>query len=109
MTQPSLLAGVPLFAELAPEELRALAELCRRRTFDRGEVICHEGDPSTGLYVLQAGQVKIVLVDPNGEETILHIQGPGECLGELSLVDGEPRSATVVAMDRVEALALYRE
>jgi CRP/FNR family transcriptional regulator/CRP/FNR family cyclic AMP-dependent transcriptional regulator len=94
---------------LAPDELQALAALCRPRTFERGEVLFHEGDPTCGLYILQSGQVKIVLIDPDGEETILHVQGRGECLGELSLVDGEPRSATVVALDRVEALALYRE
>src|SRR5205085_834570 len=57
---------------------------------------------------IQCGWVKLVLVGPDGEETILHMAGPGESLGELSLVDGGARSATAVALDRVETLALLR-
>jgi CRP/FNR family transcriptional regulator/CRP/FNR family cyclic AMP-dependent transcriptional regulator len=109
MADPSLLSSVPFFASLGETELRALAAACRTRTFKRGEVLFHEGDPGSALYIVRSGQVKIMVMADNGEETILHIHGPGECLGELSLVDGAPRSAAAVALDRVEALVLYRE
>jgi CRP-like cAMP-binding protein len=109
MAQTSLLSRVPIFASLEEATLRRLAELCRTRTFKRGEVLFHEGDPGNALYLIESGQVKIVLVSDEGEETILNVQGPEECLGELAMIDGAPRSATAVALDRVQALALYRE
>jgi CRP/FNR family cyclic AMP-dependent transcriptional regulator len=105
----TLLARVPFFASLGEAELQALAAACRTRTFKRGEVLFHEGDPGSALYIVRSGQVKIVVMADTGDETILIVLGPGECLGELSLVDGAPRSATAVALDRVEALVLYRE
>jgi CRP/FNR family transcriptional regulator, cyclic AMP receptor protein len=83
--------------------------VCRRRVFKRGEALFHEEDPGNALYIVQTGQVKIVRLAPDGEERILHLEGPGECLGELSLIDSAPRSAKAVALDRVEALVLYRE
>jgi CRP/FNR family transcriptional regulator, cyclic AMP receptor protein len=109
MAGGSLLAGVGLFASLSEEALRPIEAACRRRAFKRGETLFYEEDPGNALYILQKGQVKIVRLAPDGEERILHIEGPGQCLGELSLVDGEPRSAKAVAFDRVEALVLYRE
>jgi len=105
----SLLSRVPIFASLDEPTLRRLSELCRTRTFKRGEVLFHEGDPGNALYLIESGQVKIVLVSDEGEETILNVQGPEECLGELALIDGAPRSATAVALERVQALALYRD
>jgi CRP/FNR family transcriptional regulator/CRP/FNR family cyclic AMP-dependent transcriptional regulator len=109
MPQPSLLSRVTIFASLDETTLRRLAELCRTRVFKRGEVIFHERDPGNALYLIESGQVKIVLVSDEGEETILHVQGPEECLGELALIDAAPRSATAVALERVQALALYRD
>jgi CRP/FNR family cyclic AMP-dependent transcriptional regulator len=109
MSQPSLLACVGIFTSLQEPELRQLAALCRTRTFKRGEVIFHERDPGNALYIIQSGQVKIVLISDEGEETILNVQGPEEALGELALIDGTPRSATAVAMERVQALTLYRD
>jgi CRP/FNR family transcriptional regulator/CRP/FNR family cyclic AMP-dependent transcriptional regulator len=109
MARGSLLSRVSFFASLGEEELRALSDSCRTRVFKRGEVLFHEEDPGNALYIIESGQVKIVLINPDGDETILRVQGPGECLGELSLIDGSARSATAVAIDPVEALALYRD
>lgn len=105
----SPLSGVPFFASLGEDALQALEQACRRRVFPRGETLFYEEDPGSALYILQAGQVKIVRLAPDGEERILHLQGEGSCLGELSLIDSAPRSARAVALDRVEALVLYRE
>jgi CRP/FNR family transcriptional regulator/CRP/FNR family cyclic AMP-dependent transcriptional regulator len=105
----SPLSGVPYFTSLGEDALQALEQACRRRVYQRGETLFYEDDPGSALYIIQAGQVKIVRLAPDGEERILNLQGPGECLGELSLIHGAPRSARAVALDRVEALVLYRE
>jgi CRP/FNR family transcriptional regulator, cyclic AMP receptor protein len=105
----AFLSQVPLFASLGEKERLTLAETGRVRSFRPGEVLFHEDDPGHTLYVVRSGRVKIVLVGPDGRDTILHVYGPGECLGELSLIDGAPRCATAVAMDRLEVLVLYRE
>src|SRR5262245_9661729 len=103
------LSQVPFLAELAETELQALAAVCRVRRFRRGEVLFHEGDPGNALFLIQSGQVKILRVTDEGEDRILHVLGPGEYLGELSLVDGAPRSATAQALDPVETLTLHRD
>jgi CRP-like cAMP-binding protein len=100
---------VSLFASLGAEDLRALAAELHHVTFARGEVLFFEGDAGDSLYILQLGHVKVALTDPDGAETILYVAGPGECLGELSLVDGGTRSATAAALDDVRALSLHRD
>jgi CRP/FNR family transcriptional regulator, cyclic AMP receptor protein len=109
MASGSLWAGLECFQSLTGEQFQELEQASRRRSFKRGETLFYEEDPGNALYILQQGQVKIVRLAADGEERILRIQGPGECLGELSLIDGEPRSARAVALERVEALVLYRE
>jgi CRP/FNR family cyclic AMP-dependent transcriptional regulator len=103
------LSGVSLFAALPEGDRRTLGEACHVRRFRPGEALFHEGDPGYALYVVSTGRVKILLTAPDGSETILHVYGPGDCLGELSLLDGEPRCASAVALDHVETLALYRD
>jgi CRP-like cAMP-binding protein len=105
----ALLAEAPLFAPLAEEELQALAEGSQVRCFGAGEVLFHERDPANALYLIHSGQVKITRDNLDGEETILHVIGGGECLGELALLDGGTRSATAVALGPVVALRLCRE
>jgi CRP/FNR family cyclic AMP-dependent transcriptional regulator len=105
----ALLSQVGFLAPLGEKERRALAEASHVRTFKSGEALFYEGDPSHTLYVVQSGRVKSVLVAPDGRESIVQIHGPGECLGELSLIDGGARPATAIALDRVEVLVLYQE
>jgi CRP-like cAMP-binding protein len=105
----SPLASVPLFASLGSDSLQAIEQACRRCVYQRGETLFYEEDPGSALYILLSGQVKIVRLAPDGEERILHLQSEGSCLGELSLIDGAPRSARAITLDRVEALVLYRE
>jgi CRP-like cAMP-binding protein len=100
---------VPCFGALGESERQALAEACRRRSFKPDEVLFYEGDAGSALYLVLLGQVKVVRETLDGGEIILHLCGPGECLGEMSLVDGSPRSATARALDKVEALMLHRE
>src|SRR6476646_3191308 len=93
------LARIPLLKDVAPEALGTLARSLRRRSYRRGEVIFHQGDPGDTLHLVQEGRVKVVLPSETGDEAVLAILGPGDCFGELALLDGERRSASVVAME----------
>lgn len=103
------LARVPLFADLDEESLRELSAVARKRVFRQGEVIFHRDDPGQVLYIVKEGKVKIALTSPDGQEVSLTVFGAGECFGELSILDGEPRSADAVALERVELYALQRQ
>ncbi len=103
------LARVPLFADLDDESLRELSAVARKRVFRQGEVIFHRDDPGQVLYIVKEGKVKIALTSPDGQEVSLTVFGAGECFGELSILDGEPRSADAIALERVELYALQRQ
>lgn len=102
------LKQVPLFAGLADEDIRGLMALAKRRTFRNGEVIFHREDPGQVLYVIKEGKVKICLISPDGQEISLVVFGKGECFGEFAILDGLPRSADAVALEKVECYTLQR-
>lgn len=104
-----VLRQVPLFASLPDEELEAFAPLMRERRFPRGSVILMQGDPGDALYVIASGQVKVVLIGEDGREVILSVLGLGSFFGEMALLDDDPRSAHVVAMEEATLLQLRRE
>lgn len=99
---------VPLFAGLDAEALRELAAVMKRRSFRAGEIIFHRDDPGQVLYVLREGKVKIYLTSQDGQEVALAIFGPGDYFGELALLDGQPRSASAIAIEPAETFALQR-
>jgi CRP-like cAMP-binding protein len=103
------LRRVPLFAQLGPDELQRVAAMARERPYPRNSVIVFENDPGDALFVVAAGQVKVVLVGEDGREVILAVLGPGDFFGELALIDDEPRSAHVIAMDDARLLVLRRD
>ena len=109
MNTADFLATVPLFRSLAPGEVAAFSTLAREKTFPKGSVILFEDDPGDSLFVVREGRVKVVLVAEDGREVILGILGVGEHFGELSLIDDQPRSAHVVAMEESTLLVLRRE
>ena len=98
----------PLFAPCPQAVLADVGRRLRHRHFRRNEVIFHQGDPGDALHVITAGSVKIVLPSPEGEEAIIATLRAGDFFGELSLLDGEPRSATAVAVEPTETLSLPR-
>jgi len=102
------LKQVPLFADLADEEVRELMTVARRRVFRAGEVIFHREDPGQVLYVIKEGKVKICLISPDGQEMTLTVLGKGEYFGEFALLDGLPRSTDAIASERVECYTLQR-
>lgn len=97
-----------LFAGVGREALADVARQLRRRRFRRNEVVFHQGDPGDALHVVTSGAVKVVLPSAEGEEAIIATLRPGDFFGELSLLDGAPRSATVVALEPSETMALPR-
>jgi CRP/FNR family cyclic AMP-dependent transcriptional regulator len=92
-------------SELAADERADLEALGSVRRYRRGDVLFHQGDDAGAVLVLLEGHVKAVMLN-DGREVILAFPGPGELLGELSAVDGEPRSGTVRAVDDIEALVI---
>ena len=106
--ETSYLKQVSLFANLADEDIRELMAAAKRRTFRAGEVIFHRDDPGQVLYMIKEGKVKICIISPDGQEISLAVFGKGECFGEFALLDGLPRSADAIAMEKVECYTLQR-
>ena len=103
------LATVPLFRELERSAVRGFAEHTREQRFAKGAVIVTEGDPGDAMYVVRSGEVKVVLSRDDGREVILNVLTVGAHFGELSLIDGRPRSAHVVATQPSSVLVLRRD
>jgi CRP-like cAMP-binding protein len=103
-----LVGQVPLLARLAPEDLRALAARGRTRRYEPGAVIFTEGDAGDSLHIVMEGKVRVAIGSEAGEEAVLAVLGPGECLGEMSLLDGRPRSATATAPEGARTLIVPR-
>ena len=99
------------FLEGVPEEdRRRLLSATHRRRFARREVLFHEGDPGDTVHLLDRGRVAVRITTPLGDVATLRVRSPGEVIGELALLDSAARrTATVVALERVETLALHRD
>ena len=109
MSATTVLQDIPLFRQLSPADLQRVVEVVREKSYPRNSVILFEDDPGDALYVVAQGQVKVVLIGDDGREVILSVLGPGEFFGEMSLLDDEPRSAHVIAMEESDLLVLRRE
>ena len=103
-----LIRDVPLLARLPEAELRALASQGRARSYAAGVTIFHEGDPGDSLHIIIEGSVRVAVLSPSGAETTLAVLGPGEFVGDLALLDGRPRSASVVALQPTKTLVVTR-
>jgi len=88
--------SIPDRAKISPELLAKLSDRGGQRTFARGELLIREGEDSTDVYILLAGELKAFTTDASGNEVVFNVMTPGEFFGELSL-DGDVRSASVQA------------
>ena len=88
----------PLFANLPEDELKVTAGLLRLKTFARREIVCRKVDAADGLYLLFSGLLQAVDIAEDGREIGLNLIKPGNFFGELSVIDGHPRSAHVIAL-----------
>lgn len=103
----SLLKSTPLFGNLSVHELIEVLQLVHERTYGPGEAIVTQGEPGLGLYVLIRGEVEVRQAGGARGNQIARL-GPGEVFGDVSFVDGSPRSATIVACQHAELIGLYR-
>lgn len=103
-----LLGRTGLFHGLAPEDLHRLASATSSRRYKKGNVVLYEGDPGDSLYVVAQGSLKVFLTSPEGNELLLTRLSSGDTFGELALIDGGPRSASVEALEPTEVLFLTR-
>ena len=101
-----LLQGVTVFEALAPDDLRRVAQVAVPRRFAAGQVIFREGDASDTCYVVRSGHARAIREHADGRMIALAHFGPGDIFGELAMFDDERRSATVEALDDVEAIAI---
>jgi len=108
MSYAQLLAEIPMFSCLQAEDLEGLAALLQKRDYGKGEIIFHEGDVGTALFIIRKGSVVIRLSHEDGKEVVLGMLGRGEVFGELALLDGDPRSADAVAREDAQLLVLPR-
>ena len=104
--EDSIIARIPLFEGMSPEEQDELRAMMTQTTLRRGETLFNEGDAGDRLYILLSGKVKLGHASADGRENLLAVLGPGEVVGELTLFDPGPRSTTATAVAPTELLAL---
>ena len=102
------LRNVPIFADLEEKELQKIAKLGTRQKYKKGNIVVIEQESGAALFVIISGKVKVVRTDEDGREVILSMFGPGEFFGEMSLLDGMARSASVVATVKAELFMIHR-
>jgi CRP/FNR family transcriptional regulator len=102
----ALLRQVPVFAELAEEELVRVADVAVPRQFGAREAVFREGDESSTCYVVRSGRARAIREHADGRSITLANFGPGDIFGELAMFDDERRSATVETIEATEAIAI---
>jgi CRP-like cAMP-binding protein len=101
------LKNVELFGDLDPKELKLLAKTCTERQYAANAVLMKEGEAGAGLFILIEGRVRVVQTDgPNRPQRELAVLGSGEVIGEMSLLDDLPRSATVTTLEPSRCLLM---
>lgn len=108
MQPADYLKQLSLFADLSAEEIMDVLRMARVVSFAPGDVLCTRGSASDCLFVLEAGEAVVRVRDEKGGTVELSRIGPGEVIGELGLVDGQPRSADVVALSALRAYRIDR-
>ena len=108
MTRQELLANIPLFESLTQEDLNGLTIRLEEKEYAQGDVIFHQGDDGSSLFVIEDGAVEIAYGEGTGK-VVLTTLFNGQYFGELSLFDGAPRSATATAMKPTNVIRLDRD
>ncbi|MCR4303253.1 MAG: Crp/Fnr family transcriptional regulator [Gallionella sp.] len=97
---------IPLFADLSESDHDLLLQVAVRGTYPRHAILVREGDPGDRFYLLRKGMAKVYLEASNGREVILAILGPGDFFGEMAMIDQEPCSANVMALEESEFVSI---
>jgi CRP/FNR family transcriptional regulator, cyclic AMP receptor protein len=103
-----LIRRVPLFSMLTPSQAESVSEAVIKRRFKRGELIVEQGKKSNALFIILTGRARVLTTDARGREVILANLAPGDYIGEMSLIDNEPHSASVRAEVQTDVLMLGR-
>jgi CRP/FNR family transcriptional regulator, cyclic AMP receptor protein len=103
-----LIRRVPLFSMLTAVQAESVAEAVIKRRFKRGELVVEQGKKSNALFIILTGRCRVFTSDARGREVILANMQPGDYIGEMSLIDNEPHSATVRAEVQTDVLMLGR-
>jgi CRP/FNR family cyclic AMP-dependent transcriptional regulator len=103
------LRTIPLFANVDDHDLARIAAASTIRTYSKNSIIITEGDVSSSLYIILNGEVKVFVSDEDGRTNIVNRLGPGDYFGELSLIDQEPRSASIEAVTKCRMSMLSRQ
>jgi CRP/FNR family cyclic AMP-dependent transcriptional regulator len=101
-----VIAQVPLFSDLTQREQSVLAANCRERDYPAGATLLRQGETGVGLFIITNGQVRVTQQAPDGTDRDLGVYGQGAVLGEMSLLDDLPRTATVTAIGATRALVI---
>lgn len=96
----SMLSKVYLFKDLSEDNLTELAKQTTLKHFPKNAILVNEGDDTDSLYIIESGKIKIYVSDETGKEIILTLHGSGDYFGEISLLDGAPRSASAMALEK---------
>jgi CRP/FNR family cyclic AMP-dependent transcriptional regulator len=104
-----ILRTVSILADLPTTALEQLARNSLLRKYRRGQVLCNEGDPGESIYILEEGQLRVTQWTSMGDEAVLAVVEAPAAVGELSLLDGSPRSATLTAIGPVRVRLVPRK
>ena len=104
-----MLKDISLFSCLDEEALGHVERVALRKRFPKNTIVFSKGDESDSLYIVESGKVKAVIHDEEGKEIVLSVFGVGEYFGEMSALDGVPRSATLITKEATEMLIIHRD
>lgn len=104
-----LLKRVPIFMGLPESHTSLLASALEKRQFKRSELVLVAGERFGSLIIILSGQVRVMMVEDDGKQAVIATLGAGECIGEMSILDGEPQCASVIADTPVDALLLSQD
>ena len=104
----SLLRDVELFSHLTDQQINTLAEQSREVPFRKNAILMTEGDVGESMYLIASGLVKVFVSDDDGKELVLYEQGAGAVIGDIALLDDEPRSASVATLENTVAVMISK-
>jgi len=108
MNSSEFLSYVPIFSDLPPSELEKIEKVGTRKKYNKNEIILKEDEAGSALFVIISGKVKVARTSPDGKEVILSILNESDFFGEMAIIDGQTRSATITAIEDTELFIIQR-
>ncbi len=106
MDDLTLLQGVSLFSRLDLRHLKAILKACTKRVYEKDALLVEQGNPGIGLFIILDGEVRIQKILANQKSVTIANNGPGDVIGEMSVLDGALRTASVIAEKKTSCLVL---